>query len=314
MADGPTALGFGWHHSLMLGLAQSGAWSDAVREGLYRRVVAEGALLNSCATERETGSPSRGGRPTTRAQAMADGAYRLDGRKTFATFSPALRWYLISASLEDESIGEFLVEAGTPGVRVESTWDSFGMRASASHDVVLDAAAVPATALVDRFTPPARAARSGDFGGPLLHVPACYLGIALAARRDLLAFAWSHRPNSLPGPIAELASVEDQIGRIELTLMRANALLFDAASAWDRADAGGRAALRGLMAAAKVAGTEAAVEAVDLAMRVAGGHGLMRALPFERHYRDVRAGLHNPPMADIAVRGLGRAALASGRP
>lgn len=314
MADGPTALGLGWHLSLMLGVRESGAWPDAVRRRVFERVVADGALLNSCATERETGSPSRGGRPTTRAERLPDGRLRVTGRKTFATFSPALSWYLVTASLEDGSVGEILVEAQTPGVRVDETWDAFGMRASASHDLVLEGAVVGADALVDRFAPPVRARRSADGGGPLLHVPACYLGIALAARRDLLAFAWSHRPNSLTGPIADLPAVQDQIGRVDLTLLRANAMLFDAAEAWDGADEAGRGELRSLMGAVKVAGTEAAVEAVDLAMRVAGGHGLSRALPFERHYRDVRAGLHNPPMADIALRGLGRAALESARP
>jgi alkylation response protein AidB-like acyl-CoA dehydrogenase len=314
MADGPTALGLGWHLSLMLGVAASGAWPDEARRAVFRRVVEDGALLNSCATERETGSPSRGGRPTTRAEALPDGSLRLTGRKTFATFSPALTWYLVTASLDDGAIGELLVEAGTAGARIEETWDTFGMRASASHDVVLEGAIVPARALVDRFTPPARPRRSADGGGPLLHVPACYLGIALRARADLVRFAWAHRPNSLPGPIAELAAVQDQVGRIDLTLMRANAMLFDAAEAWDRADAAERGRLHGLMGAVKVAGTEAALEAVDLAMRVAGGHGLGRALPFERYYRDVRAGLHNPPMADIALRGLGRAALDSARP
>ncbi len=314
MADGPTALGLGWHLSLMLGVRASGAWPAAVRDRVYRRVVAEGALVNSCATERETGSPSRGGRPTTRAEALGDGRYRLSGRKTFATFSPALTWYLVTASLEDGAIGEFLIEAGTPGVDVDRTWDSFGMRASESHDLVLEGAVVGGDALVDRFTPPGRARRSADAGGPLLHVPACYLGIALAARRDLLAFAWSHRPNSLPGPIAELSQVEDQIGRIDLALLSANALLFDAAAAWDAADEAGRGGLRGLMGAAKVAGTEAAVRAVDLAMRVVGGHSLARSLPFERYYRDVRAGLHNPPMGDVALRALGRGALEASRP
>jgi alkylation response protein AidB-like acyl-CoA dehydrogenase len=145
-------------------------------------------------------------------------------------------------------------------------------------------------------------------------VPACYLGIALAARRELVAFAWRHRPNSLPGPIAELPAVQDQLGRIDLTLARANAMLFDAAAAWDQADSAGRQRLRAHLGAVKVAGTEAAVEAVDLCMRVVGGHSLARQLPFERHFRDVRAGLHNPPMADLALRALGRAALDAGRP
>ncbi|MCL6596673.1 MAG: acyl-CoA/acyl-ACP dehydrogenase [Firmicutes bacterium] len=311
--DAPTALGLGWHLSLLLGLRATGAWPEEARRRVFRAAVAEGALINSCASERETGSPSRGGRPTTRAEPTA-GGYRLSGRKTFATFSPVLRWFLVPASLEDGTVGEFLVEAGTPGVRVEETWDTLGMRATASHDLVLEGATVDEDALVERYRPPERSRRSADAGGPLLHVPACYLGIALAARRELVAFAWRHRPNSLPGPIAEVAAVEEQVGRMEMALLPALAFLFDAAAAWDAADAEGRAALRHRLAAAKVAGTEAAVAAVDIAMRVVGGLSLSRRLPFERFYRDVRAGLHNPPMGDMAVRALGRAVLAEGKP
>jgi len=56
--------------------------------------------------------------------------------------------------------------------------------------------------------------------------------------------------------------------------------------------------------------TNAAVEIVDLCMRIVGGDSLLRNLPLERCYRDVRAGLHNPPMDDMTVQQLADAALA----
>jgi alkylation response protein AidB-like acyl-CoA dehydrogenase len=55
---------------------------------------------------------------------------------------------------------------------------------------------------------------------------------------------------------------------------------------------------------------DAALAVVDLAMRVVGGPGLSRRLPLERYYRDVRPGLHNPPMEDAALAGLARTAVA----
>jgi alkylation response protein AidB-like acyl-CoA dehydrogenase len=45
---------------------------------------------------------------------------------------------------------------------------------------------------------------------------------------------------------------------------------------------------------------------VDLAMRVAGGMSLTKNLPLERYYRDVRAGLHNPPMDDVTLSIVGK--------
>ena len=56
--------------------------------------------------------------------------------------------------------GQFLLERGLPGLRIEETWDSVGMRASGSHDLVLDAVRVPAGALLSR-RPYARRERYG---------------------------------------------------------------------------------------------------------------------------------------------------------
>src|SRR5262249_57046813 len=54
------------------------------------RAAIEGrGLLNSSATEAETGSPSRGGRMGTVAS-RENGGWRLDGRKTFSPRAPPL--------------------------------------------------------------------------------------------------------------------------------------------------------------------------------------------------------------------------------
>ncbi len=47
-----------------------------------------------------------------------------------------------------------------------------------------------------------------------------------------------------------------------------------------------------------------AVEAVDLAMRVVGAKSLSADNELQRYYRNVRAGLHNPPMDDMVIIGL----------
>ena len=67
--------------------------------------------------------------------------------------------------------------------------------------------------------------------------------------------------------------------------------------------------LQALVGAAKYLATNNAIEAIDQAMRICGGAGLSMALPLQRHYRDARAGLNNPPMDDISVTTLGKMAL-----
>lgn len=307
--DASTALAVGWHLTTILGLRESRAYPEQTFARICRDVVERGGLVNTCASERVTGSPSRGGLPGT--QAVADGTgFRLTGRKTWATLSPRLTWFIVTAALDDGRIGEFVIPSGTPGLSVEKTWDSLSLRASGSHDVVLDRVWVPAEALVSQYAPSEGSPRGRDGSGPLLHVPACYLGVALAARAETLQFSRSRRPSGLARSIAELPEVQAQLGRMDLALYPALALLDQAAKCWDETPPADRPNLRGLIGAAKVVGTEAALQVVDLSMRIVGAVSLSHDLPLERYYRDVRAGLHNPPMADGVTRTLAREALA----
>jgi alkylation response protein AidB-like acyl-CoA dehydrogenase len=47
----------------------------------------------------------------------------------------------------------------------------------------------------------------------------------------------------------------------------------------------------------------------DIALRVAGGFSMTRALPLERYFRDARGGLFQPPQDDLALMMLGRVAM-----
>ncbi|MCL6489847.1 MAG: acyl-CoA dehydrogenase, partial [Alicyclobacillus mali] len=104
--------------------------------------------------------------------------------------------------------------------------------------------------------------------------------------------------------------VEQKLGEMELKLLAARTLLYDLARRFDAASPGERVKLQPQFGAVKTIATNAANQVVDLAMRIVGGRSLSRALPLERYYRDVRAGLHNPPMDDVVYSNLVKAALA----
>ena len=55
--------------------------------------------------------------------------------------------------------------------------------------------------------------------------------------------------------------------------------------------------------------TNSAITIVDKAMRLVGAKSLQRTNPLQRYYRDVRAGLHNPPMDDMTIKKLALSAL-----
>lgn len=298
--DGSTSLSIGWHMGIMKNLAEKRIWE----ESLFQRVCGEvmrGALLNAASTEHQTGSPTRGGQPQTTARLEGD-EWVINGRKTFTTMSPVLDYFIVSAAIadSDEKAG-FLVPRTEKGLRVEETWDSIAMRGSGSHDLVLEEVRIPKHYLVEHFDKGARRAN-----GWLLHIPACYLGIAQAAQSYAVSFAKLYSPNSIQGSIIDLPNVQQKIGEMEAELMTVRTFLYEVARRWDESSDDEREGLAPALGAVKLKVTNTAIHVVDLAMRVVGARSLSAANPLQRYYRDVRAGLHNPPMDDTTIQLLAR--------
>lgn len=295
-ADGSTALSIGWHMGIMKHLGESRPWDEDVYKKVIKDVIANGALLNNAATEPATGSPTRGGKPETTA-VKTDNGWVITGRKTFTTLSPILTYFVVSASIDGtDDVGNFLVKHDLKGVNVEETWDSIAMRGSGSHDLVLEEVHLDKEDLVEITSNQKRKP-----AGWLLHIPACYLGIAQAAQKDAVAFATSYSPNSIKGTISELPNVKQKLGYLELLLLESQYFLHAVAEKWDNSDEETRNTIGPELGAVKLSVTNKAVQGVDLAMRVVGAQSLKLKNNFERYYRDVRAGLHNPPMDDMTI-------------
>ncbi|WP_449619892.1 acyl-CoA dehydrogenase family protein [Robertmurraya sp. Marseille-Q9965] len=303
IGDGATALSIGWHMGIIKNLAEKRLWNEEV----FKRVledVKKGALLNGAASEPQTGSPTRGGRPTTTAEKKKNG-WMITGRKTFTTLSPMLDYFIVSASVKNsDETGNFLVHRSLAGVEIEETWDSIAMKGTGSHDLVLSDVEVGEDDYVERFVP-----RHKGANGWLLHIPACYLGIAEAAQKHAIQFAKSYSPNSISGTIADIPTVQQRIGQMELRLMEAKHFLYSVAKQWDASTEEEKPKLNPELSAAKLSVTNKAIEVVDLAMRIVGARSLSLQNPLQRYYRDVRAGLHNPPMDDMTIQILARKAI-----
>lgn len=299
--DGATALCIGWHLGIIHELSENRLWDKEIFSWLCKEVK-NGALINRAATERNTGSPTRGGKLETTAVQNGE-MWMISGRKTFTTMAPALDYFIVSASIEGtEVVGEFLVPRSTEGVSIEETWDSVSMRGTASHDLILEQVAVPYKYLVEKISPSSIEKRRGW----LLHIPACYLGIAEAARRYALQFAATYQPNSLKAPIATVPNVQRLIGEIELELLQARSFLYSVAKRYEEEN---KQCMQAEMAAVKYTVTNAAISIVDKAMRIVGARSLSEKNPLHRYYLHVRAGLHNPPMDDMTISLLARHAL-----
>lgn len=303
--DGSVGLITTMHLGHVAGVALNSDWAADLKATFFDEIVRNGALYNTAASEPALGSPSRGGTYATTAVKHDDG-WHITGRKSWSTGSPGLRWAGVGCSVEDTpgtmSRANFLVPMDTPGITIEENWDNLAMRASGSHDMVLEDVVVP---LNHRL--PATGKPEGSPWSTL--TSALYLGIGIAARNWAIEFAQNRRPSALGGrAIAELEGVQAKIARMELLLLAARSSLYGSVEEWETYPEN-RDALRGQLAAAKVIVTNNAIEVTDLAMRIVGSVGMQKAHPLERYFRDVRAGLGNPPIDDVALGLVARSTL-----
>lgn len=276
-------------------------------EKVVASAVEDGALINALRVEPDLGTPLRGGMPATTAERTADG-WRISGRKIYSTGAAGLSWAWVWARTDEDEprVGGFLVPMATPGIRIERSWDQLGMRATASDDVIFDRVEIPADHAADIRLPK-------EWGPPegaqaALHallVPAIYDGVARAARNWLAGFLNARRPSNLGDSLASLPRIQQAVGEIEEKLAVNRRLLRSVAI---EADAGeylsaSEAALL------KLAVTENAIAATEIALKLSGNHGVSRSNPLERHYRNVLCGRIHSPQEDSARQQAGRIAL-----
>ncbi|MGM4892097.1 acyl-CoA dehydrogenase family protein [Tardiphaga sp. 839_C3_N1_4] len=306
-ADAATALVLAMHYIHHLVITRNGNWPAHLAQRVSRDAVNGLALINALRVEPDQGSPSRGGLPQTTAKRTADG-WRITGRKIYSTGSPILKWYTVWAKTDepDVRVGVFLVPAGLPGTEIVETWDHLGLRASGSHDVVFDDVLVPLDNEVDLRRP-------GEWGAPdvsqattqAVLVGAVYDGVARAARDWLIDFLKTRTPSSLGAPLATLPRAQEIVGGIEAKLA-VNARLLETFAR----DIDDGVTLTPVEAnILKLTVTNNAVAVVEDALSLTSNHGLTRANPLERHYRDVLCGRVHTPQDDSTKISAGRIAL-----
>ncbi|HEX6167948.1 MAG TPA: acyl-CoA dehydrogenase family protein [Acidimicrobiales bacterium] len=302
--DGATALASAMHQYLtaLQAFRYRGGAPDA--EGVLRRVANENLII-------ATSGGSDWLWPTTTAVvADGDGNLRVNGRKAFCSQSPEATVLATSAVVGQPGDGaevlHFSVPLSADGVSIDETWDTMGMRGTASHDLVLDDVVVPADRVAARrpygeLAPPVIAA--GSHFAPV--GAATYFGIAAGARdvavEAALAGARGERP------LAELPRVHRQVGLMDAKLRVAWWALLGALD--EMADfVPTPAAMATLMLAKRQVVTDA-IAVVDLAMDVLGGRAYFRRSPLERAYRDVRAGTFHPLSPELTLSYAGKLAL-----
>lgn len=304
-----TALVLAMHYIYSALPALGGSWEADASRQLWRESVEGIALINVMRVEPDLGTPARGGMPTTTATPTPQG-WRISGHKLYATGSPILRYLVVWArtSGEDPQVGWFLVPNGSPGVSYIETWDHLGMRATGSHDLILDGVEIPAHYALD-VRPPAAWMPPDPVQSVWnnLVLAALYNGIAVAAHDWLVGYLHERKPSNLGASLATLPRFQSAVGEIEALLFTNARLLSGLATEAD--GTGYTQRLAGETSLAKYVVTTNAIRAVDIAIALVGNPGLSRSNPLERHHRNVLCGRIHVPQDDMVLLGAGRAAL-----
>jgi alkylation response protein AidB-like acyl-CoA dehydrogenase len=305
--NGATALVFNMHASVtgaLAGIPDDLARAFGVPEEFFDsrdrilRAAAEGACYAVAMSERGVGS--RLSRLSTRYEPVP-GGFHLKGSKSFVSGAGHADAYLVAArsTVDDSVVSQFLVPAGTEGLHVEQTWDSMGMRATASHDLHLDVV-VPAGTLLGGAEGLALLVAQLMPHWMVASYAAVYVGVAQAAVDECVAHC---RARELTG----LANVRSRVGRAEAAVAAAK-LVVDEAARRVAAAPGEPETNRWVWRAKLLAGTTA-MDVASSMVEAAGTSVTRRGHPLERILRDARCGSLQPATSDVCADWLGIAAL-----
>ncbi|MDI6024898.1 acyl-CoA dehydrogenase family protein [Corticibacterium sp. UT-5YL-CI-8] len=292
---------------LNLATLPKGRWPQHLVGRIVVDALEKGALVNALRVEPELGTPVRGGLPATVARRTPNG-WSISGRKIYSTGIEGLTWAIIWAKTDEAEprVGAFLVPANAPGLKVERSWNTLGMRATGSHDVVLDNVEIPFDHAADIRLPAEWDARGeGQVAWIGVLIGALYTGVAESARDWLITFLQNRVPTNLGAPLSTVPRIQQAVGEIEELLTINRRLIASAARDADEGLPVGPSEASLI----KVIATENAISAVEKALKLTGNHGVSRNNPLERHYRDVLCGRIHSPQEDTVRTGAGRLAL-----
>ena len=303
-AHGATALIYNMHASVTGALAQIpedvaralGVPDEALQaRDRILRAAADGAWYAVAMSER--GAGSRLSAMTTRYRRV-DGGWHISGEKSFVSGAGHADGYLVVARAEDGRVSQFLLPAGD-GITVRPAWDSLGMRATASHDLLLDVVAPPDALL-------------GGIEGLALPMAqlmpqwlvASYAAVYVGVARSAIDAATRHLAER---GLARLAAVRARVGRADAQVAAARLAVLEAAARVDAAP--GEPDTNRWVWRAKLLAGETAMAVAASMLEAAGTAATRRGHPLERIFRDARCGSLQPATSDVCADWLGAAAL-----
>jgi len=227
-----------------------------------------------------------------------EGGFKITGHKMFGSLAPVWTRYGMHGLWADAEGGPRIVHGFLPrdakGYKIVETWDTLGMRATRSDDVVLDGAVVP-----DKYIARILPAGGVDmfvlavFAWALLGFGNIYYGMSQRAAELAAAAVKSKKAMAVTRTMAYHPEVQHAMAQLMLALDPVGPHLDQVARDWSEGVEHG-ATWPSKIVSAKHHAVEACWKIVDIAMELSGGAGMFRGNELERLFRDARCGRFHP--------------------
>lgn len=255
----------------------------ADQKSTYLPKLASGEIIGSFAlTEPDAGSDAMSLR--TKASPSGDG-YVLNGTKRYITNAPIAGLFSVMARTNEgrgaDSISCFLVEAGTPGLKLGKPDKKMGQAGALTCDVILEDCFVPASSLLggaegNGFRTAMKVLDKGR-----IHIAALCVGMAERLIKEAVAYAKSRR--QFGTNISDFQLIQAMIADSQADTLAARTLVLEAARQRDNGEN-----VTMIAASAKMFASEMLGKVADRAVQIHGGAGYIADYAVERFYRDAR--------------------------
>ena len=211
----------------------------------------------------------------------------LDGQKQWITSGAHAGVIVVWARTGDREafpgtrgISCFLVEGGTPGLKIGKAEDKMGLRGSNTVSLTFEGCRVPSSALLGELNGGFKIAMMALDGGRI-GIASQAIGIARAAIEESIRYAKDRK--QFDRAISDFQAVQWKLADMQVELDSAHLLAMRAAWLKEQGRPFSREA-----SMAKLFATEAANRICNHAVQIHGGYGYTREFAAERHLRDVR--------------------------
>ena len=299
-----TAMSFNMHCVATYTVTATDAFSEETRRRYAELIIKQGMLSANLISEAGTTNLLYVTRASATRARKVDGGYVLNGKKAFASMFGSSDVALICVHPESdpnpESVIMVVVPTNAAGVSIEKVWDTLGMRATCSDNVILNDCFVPDEMAFDEVVVPS----IGEFLAShesMINLPytAVYLGLGLAALAEIKAVVSARKPKGFEQSLAYHPDIRRRVGEISARLESARHMLRYAA--WVADTEGQTPAAQAAFFRAKYIVGESVAHATRSALEMSGAHGLFKGGPLERYFRDGATAAVMQPSSDVCL-------------